>query len=99
MSTPSYYVMLRDKYSTDSLAFDFDFSAWSFLASDPLASATVASTPSGLTISSPPAINAAGTKAQVVIAGGTSGTSYSLTCTATSTAGRIIVGEGTLLIR
>lgn len=88
-------VTTHEKRASDDLTYEWDFTSWPLVASDAIASAVITSTPSGLTIGSA-AINSAGTKVQATITGGVAGLTYTVTCTATTTAGRDIVGDGYL---
>lgn len=89
------FAAVREKAPGDDLTFTFDFTDWAFLASDPMTSSAVVTSPSGLTLGSP-GLNAAGTKVSLTIAGGTDGITYLLTCTGTTAAGRDVVGYGRL---
>lgn len=77
----------------------FDFTAWitSIGGGATMTAATWASTPSGLTISNTSFTSAGLASAR--IAGGTAGTAYTITCTATATGSRIEVKSARLLVR
>ena len=84
------------KKTTWSRVYYFDFGAYAERqASDPIASAAVTSTPSGLTVGTP-STNA--DKVQVSISGGQRGTTYALTCTVTMQSGAIISQQGCLSV-
>jgi hypothetical protein len=91
----SYAPRRLQKRPNDDLPYVFDFGEWSLTASDALASATVTADVSGLTIGSATIVTG-GRKVQVRISAGTAGTTYTLTCQATTTAGYDIVGDGYL---
>lgn len=76
------------KAPDDDLPYSFDFSLFDVMESDTMASATVASTPSGLTIGSP---SVSGDTVTVRISAGTDGTTYRLKVQGTTTGGYDIV--------
>ena len=84
------------KKTTWSRVYYFDFGTYAERqSSDPIASAAVTSTPSGLTVGTP-ATN--GDKVQVSISGGQRGTTYTLTCTVAMQSGAIISQQGYLSV-
>ena len=84
------------KLSNWSRLYYFDFGAYAELQSgDSIASVTVTSSPSGLTVGSPSA-NAA--RVQVRIGGGQRGTVYTLTCSITLASGSVISQQGYLSV-
>lgn len=73
-------------------AASLDFSGWSILTgTDTLSSATVAATPTGLTVGTPTVV-AATKKVNIGLSGGTDGVTYHLTVTAATAGGEILVG-------
>lgn len=87
-----------EKTVSEDLPYTFDFSPWDLLTTTELiVSAVVSETPDGLTIASP-AINADGDEVSVRISGGTLGTTYRVSCLATTTSGYDIEGFCDLLI-
>ncbi len=70
---------LTKAVATD-LPYTFQYYGWSIFDATPIISATVASTPSGLTLGSP-AVSADGKAVSVRISGGTAGVTYTVTVT------------------
>lgn len=91
----NYYPQTRLKIPADVLPYTFDFTTWDFLQGDPIATAVVTATPSGLTLGLP-AVNTDGKKVQTVISGGVAGTTYTVSCVATTTNSMVIQGDGYL---
>ncbi len=83
------------KRATDDLPYVFSFATWSLLSTDTIASATVAGSPSGLTIGTPSVLSG-GKQVQVRISGGTAGETYTVTCLAVTSGGYTITGDAYL---
>lgn len=91
----NYYPQTRLKLPADVLTYTFDFTSWGFLEGDPIVSAVMSAAPSGLTLSLP-AINSLGTKVQCTISGGVAGTTYTVSCVASTNNARTVQGDGYL---
>lgn len=78
--------LVTEKHPSTRLTYEVDYGEAyeELLAADPIASGTVVSNTAGLSIG---AVSVSGTKLLCTISGGTSGTTYRLTWTATTTAG------------
>lgn len=85
-------VPVIDRFASDDLVYSFDFSRWLFLGSDPLVSGVVSSSPAGLTLSGV-SIAAGGKAALVRVQGGSSGTTYTVTCVGTTQSGYDVTGQ------
>jgi hypothetical protein len=68
------------KSASGVLPYTFDYSKWNLFAEFPIATASVSSTPAGLTLGTP-AVSEDGLAVSVVISGGVSGESYTITVT------------------
>lgn len=87
------------KTPSEVLDFEFDFSSWSMLADDPLASATVAEDDTtGLTFGSP-SIDSAGASVLCRISGGDSPSCHNVRVLGTTTGGQVIQGNLKLTVR
>lgn len=86
--------MTLTKQPSENLDYDFDFSN-AFPAGDNVASATVTATPTGLTLGTK---SLSGQLVKQFISSGSTGNSYTVTCIATSAAGRIAELEFTLRV-
>lgn len=81
------------KTPSEVLDYQFDFSRWSMLDDDPLASATVAEDgTSGLTFGSP-TIDSLGTSVLCRISGGDDDTCHTIKVLGTTTGGQVIQGN------
>jgi hypothetical protein len=68
------------KSANGDLPYTFYYDRWSLFEETPIVSASISSTPSGLTISTP-AVSDDGKAVSVRISGGTAGISYTITLT------------------
>jgi hypothetical protein len=84
-------------YSTDRRAFVYDFSQMDEIAGgDTISSVTsITASPSGLTIGSNEIV---GGTVEVVLSGGASGTTYTVTCIIQTSSGAILTGIGQLAV-
>jgi len=86
------------KYAAESRTYTFDFSQRDeiIISGDTISSInSVTVSPSGLTIGS---TSISGKGVNAVISGGTSGSTYNLTCLITTSSGAILECQGTLLV-
>lgn len=93
MST--YNIQVLRKQPAESRIYEFEFGA-NMSAGETLSSATVVSTPTGLTVGSP---TYSGTKVQVRLSGGTTAVKYKLTCTVTTSLSNTLELDGYLDVR
>lgn len=75
------------KAPTDILDYEWDWSVW--MPTGDTISAVTFTAQSGITIEVSPAQSHTGTTATVWLGGGTAGTTYTITCQITTTAGRV----------
>lgn len=87
------------KTPSEVLDFEFDFSRWTALDDDPLASGAVSDVDAtgDLTFGTP-TVNAAGDKVTCRISGGTDGECYSVRCLGTTGGGQVVQGNLALTV-
>lgn len=91
-----YELPTLEKQPTESLLYDMDFVGRLEDGETLTAVSAVTGSPSGLTIGT---ASYSGTRAQFRISGGTSGTTYKITVTVTTSASNTLEGEGNLFVR
>lgn len=85
------------KTPSEVIDFEFDFSNWTMLEDDPLASATVSEVDTTVLTIGSPTVNVAGTKVSCRISGGAANACYVVRCLGTTTGGQVI--QGNLLLK
>ena len=90
-----YDIQKLEKQPSESRVYDIDFSANLAAGETISAVSSCTASPSGLTLG---AASYTGTKVQIRISGGVTGTQYKVTAIVTTSAGNTLEGEGNLLV-
>jgi hypothetical protein len=84
-----------EKQPADNLDYDFDFTDWLADRNDTIASQVITADP-GITVGTVTHLNGF---VKVFLSGGTDGNSYKVTCTMTTTGGRVKQNEITIKVK